>query len=70
MTAELASTALFNLETAPYSSELFELFDKATLKAFSDFVRKQQFFLHLVMAEAKRWRGRAQPTVLSTATPS
>lgn len=47
-----ASTALFNLETAPY---LFELpFDKATLKAFSDFVRRsEQFFLHLVMAGSK-----------------
>lgn len=47
-----ASTALFNLEISPYLHEL--PFDKETLRAFSDFVRRsEQFFLHLVMAGSK-----------------
>lgn len=47
-----AATAIFNLEISPW---LFDLdFDKKTLHAMSDFIRRsEQFFLHAVMAACK-----------------
>ncbi|MDL2264262.1 DUF1116 domain-containing protein [Synergistaceae bacterium OttesenSCG-928-I11] len=60
-----ASTSLFSLEVSQY---LFELpFDKATLLAFSDFVRRsEQFFLHLVMAASKALADAANDIPYST----
>ncbi len=47
-----ASTALFNLEIAPYMYDL--PFDKETLREVSEFIRvAEQFFLHVVMAGCK-----------------